>query len=132
MKQILIGALMMITSYGAQSQNLIDVDVEQTPTQYETQMIEMVQDTTPKFHHPLPPHARIHPPMMRGTFPKPEKIIRKGSKVILIFDRKEFDKFRRWDLLRNKRKLGTGTEWPKRVEHNSMQRGYLERNPNGR
>ena len=134
MKKILIGALMVITSYGAQSQNLIDVDVEQTPTQFETEMVidTIPQHRAPLFMNPLPPHARVHPPMMRGNFPKPEKIIRKGNKVILIFDRNEFEKFRRWDLLKNKRRLGIGIESPKRVGQPFIRRDYLERNPNGR
>jgi len=75
----------------------------------------------------IPPHRNIG---MR--VPKPEQIIRKGNKVILIFDKNQYEKFRRWDLQRNRRKPGTAIRLPKRVEHNSMQRAYLERNPNGR
>ena len=137
MKKILIGALMVITSYGAQSQdNLIDVEVSQTPTTEEYQMIQQVEDTVPHyrvgpphFGH-FPPNARIHSPMMINALPRPEKVIRKGNKVILIFDRNEFENFRRWDLLRKKRVLEIGKEWQKRVGHNSIRRDYLERNPN--
>lgn len=133
MKQILLGALMLITAYGAQSQtNLIDVEVSQNPTIEETQMVENITDTTPKHHPPLfaplPPHARIQPPMMRGNFPKPEKIIRKGDKVIFIFDKKDFEKFRRWDLLQNKRRLETEREWGKKLENNSIPKDYMEKN----
>ena len=133
MKQILIGALMVITSYGAQSQNLwkapilpeehIEVSVSDTPTTEEYHLIEQIQDTFPN-------HFRIHPPMM--MMPKPEKVIRKGNKVILIFDKNEFDKFRRWDLLKKKRALEIRKEWQKRVEHNSIRKDYLEKNPNYR
>ena len=99
MRKLLIGALLVITSFGVQAQ-------------------------PPKS---IPPHRNIG---MR--VPKPEQIIRKGNKVILIFDRNQYEKFRRWDLQRNRRKPGTVIGLPKRVEHNSMQKGFLERNPNGR
>jgi len=99
MRKLLIGALLVITSFGVQAQ----------------------------IKRPIPKHHNIG---MR--VPKPEQIIRKGDKVILIFDKNQFDKFRRWDLQKNRRKPGTAIRLPKRVEHNSMQRAYLERNPNGR
>ena len=99
MRKLLIGALLVITSFGVHAQ----------------------------IKRPIPQHRNIG---MR--VPKPEQIIRKGNKVILIFDRNQYEKFRRWDLQRNRRKPGTAIRLPKRVEHNSMQRAYLERNPNGR
>jgi len=82
-----------------------------------------VQAQQPKF---IPPHRNIG-----IRVPKPEQIIRKGDKVILIFDKNQYEKFRRWDLQRNRRKPGSAIRLQKRVEHNSMQRGFLERNPNG-
>ena len=125
---------MVITSYGAQAQNnLIDMDVQSTPTIEEVQMSEEVIDTIPQrrvgpphFGHPLPPNVRQHGPMM--MVPKPESIIRKGDKVILIFDKNDFDKFRKWHLLRNRRKHVTEIGWQKRVENNSMPKDYLEKN----
>ena len=83
-----------------------------------------VQAQQPKF---IPPHRNIG---MR--VPKPEQIIRKGDKVILIFDRNQYEKFRRWDLQRNRRRPGTVIGLQKRVEQPFIRRGYLERNPNGR
>ena len=143
MKKILISALMVITSYGAQSQNLwkapvlpeehIEVSISEKPTEDEIKMSEEVLDTIPQhrvgpphFGHPIP-HGRIQPPMM--MLPKPESIIRKGDKVILIFNKNEFDKFRKWHLLKNKRKLETEIGWQKRVGQHSTRRVYLERNP---
>jgi hypothetical protein len=99
MRKLLIGALLVITSFGVQAQQ-------------------------PKF---IPKHHNIG---MR--VPKPEQIIRKGDKVILIFDKNQYEKFRRWDLQRNRRKPGTAIGLQKRVEQPFIRRGYLERNPNGR
>ena len=145
MKKILIGALMVITSYGAQSQNnLIDVEVYQTPTIEETQMIEQVQDTISQAPHHLGhrppmrpgfgPNVRQIPPMARmPLLPKPQQIIRKGDKVILIFTKSDwarYENIKRWHYLRNKRKHETEIGWQKRPEQNSIKRGFLERNPN--
>ncbi len=99
MRKLLIGALLVITSFGVQAQ----------------------------IKRPIPKHHNIG---MR--VPKPEQIIRKGDKVILIFDKNQFDKFRRWDLQRNRRKPGIVIESQKRVGQHSIRRDYLERNPNGR
>ena len=83
-----------------------------------------VQAQQPKF---ISPHRNIG---MR--VPKPEQIIRKGDKVILIFDKNQYEKFRRWDLQRNRRRLEIRIESQKRVGQHSIRRDYLERNPNGR
>ena len=126
---------MVITSYGAQSQdNLIDMDVQSTPTIEEVQMSEEVLDTIPQrrvgpphFGHPAPPMVRM--PLL----PKPQQIIRKGDKVILIFTKSDwarYERIKRWHYLRNRRQLEIGKEWPKRPEHNFMQRDYMERKPN--
>lgn len=144
MKKILIGALMVITSYGAQSQNLwkapllpeehIEVSVSEKPTEDEIKMSEEVLDTIPQ-HRVGPPHFG-HPasPMVRmPLLPKPQQIIDKGDKVILIFTKSDWAKYeriKRWHYLRNRRQLEIGKEWPKRPEHNSMQRDYMERKPN--
>ena len=135
MKKILISALMVITSYGAQSQdNLIDVDVQSTPTIEEVQMSEEVLDTIPQ-HRVGPPHFG-HPvsPMVRmPLLPKPQQIIRKGDKVILIFTKSDWAKYeriKRWHLLRSRERSRTEIGWQKRPEHNSMQRDYMERKPN--
>lgn len=135
MKKLLIGALMVITSYGAQSQdNLIDVDVQSTPTIEEVQMSEDVLDTIPQkrvgpphFGHPAPPMVRM--PLL----PKPEQIIRKGNKVILIFTKSDWEKYeriKRWHYLRNRRNHAPVIGLQKRVENNSMQRDYLGKKPN--
>ena len=126
---------MVITSYGAQSQdNLIDMDVQSTPTIEEVQMSEEVLDTIPQ-HRVGPPHfGHPAPPMVRMPFlPKPQQIIDKGDKVILIFTKSDWAKYqriKRWHYQRNKRRLETEIGWPKRPEHNSMQRDYMERKPN--
>jgi hypothetical protein len=133
MKKILIGALMMITSYGAQAQNnLIDMDVQSTPTIEEVQMSEEVVDTIPQrrvgpphFGHPAPPMVRM--PLL----PKPQRIIRKGDEVILIFTKSDwarYENIKRWHYLRNRRKHVTEIGWQKRVENNSMPKDYLEKN----
>lgn len=135
MKKLLIGALMVITSYRAQSQdNLIDVDVQSTPTIEEVQMSEDVLDTIPQkrvgpphFGHPAPPMVRM--PLL----PKPEQIIRKGNKVILIFTKSDWEKYeriKRWHYLRNRRNHAPVIGLQKRVENNSMQRDYLGKKPN--
>jgi len=97
MRKLLIGALLVITSFGVHAQ----------------------------IKRPIPQHRNIG---MR--VPKPEQIIRKGDKVILIFDKNQYLKFRRWDLQRNRRRSGTVIGLQKRVGHNSTQRGFLGRNPN--
>ena len=124
---------MMITSYGAQAQNnLIDMDVQSTPTIEEVQMSEEVVDTIPQrrvgpphFGHPAPPMVRM--PLQ----PKPQRIIRKGDEVILIFTKSDwarYENIKRWHYLRNRRKHVTEIGWQKRVENNSMPKDYLEKN----
>ena len=133
MKKILIGALMVITSYGAQSQdNLIDVDVQSTPTIEEVQMSEEVIDTIPQRKVGPPHFGHPAPPMVRMPFlPKPERIIERGNKVILIYTKADWAKYqriKRWHYQRNRRKLETEIGWQKRVENNSMPKDYLEKN----
>ena len=99
MRKLLIGALLVITSFGVHAQ----------------------------IKRPIPQHRNFG---MR--VPKPEQIIRKDDKVILIFDKNQYEKFRRWDLQRNRRRPGTVIGLQKRVEQPFIRRGYLERNPNGR
>ena len=143
MKKILISALMVITSYGAQSQNLwkapvlseehIEVSVSEKPTEDEIKMSQEVLDTIPQ-HRVGPPHFG-HPasPMARmPLLPKPQQIIRKGDKVILIFTKSDwarYENIKRWHYLRNRRKLETEIGLQKRVRQHSTRRVYLERNP---
>ena len=144
MKKILISALMVITSYGAQSQNLwkaallpeehIEVSVSEKPTEDEIKMSQEVLDTIPQ-HRVGPPHfGHPAPPMVRmPLLPKPQQIIRKGDKVILIFTKSDWEKYeriKRWHYLRNKRNHAPVIGLQKRVENNSMQRDYMERKPN--
>jgi hypothetical protein len=150
MRKLLIGALLMITSFGVQAQDkIIEIPLSNIPSNEEVKLVDEIngvqiqlqftpsQDTiVPKFAPHRPPMVRPLPPYSQHRnigmrVPKPQQIIRKGDKVILIFDKNQFDKFRRWDLQRNRRKPGTAIRLPKRVEHNSMQRGFLGRNPNG-
>lgn len=151
MRKLLIGALLVITSLGAQAQDkIIEIPLSNIPSNEEVEMVDEVagvkvqlqitpsQDTiVPKFAPHRPPMVRRIPPYVQHRnigirVPRPEQIIRKGNKVILIFDRNQYEKFRRWDLQRNRRKPGTAIRLPKRVGHNSMQRDFLERNPNVR
>ena len=136
MKKLLIGALMMITSYGAQSQdNLIDVDVQSTPTIEEVQMSEEVLDTIPQKRVGPPHFGHPTPPMVRMPFlPKPQQIIDKGDKVILIFTKSDwirYQKIKRWHYQKNRRKHVPAIGLQRSPEHNSIRRDYLERNPKG-
>jgi hypothetical protein len=95
-------------------------------------MSEEVIDTIPQrkvgpphFGHPAPPMVRM--PLL----PKPERIIERGNKVILIFTKADWAKYqriKRWHYQRNRRKLETEIGWQKRVENNSMPKDYLEKN----
>ena len=146
MRKLLIGALLVITSFGVQAQDkIIEIPLSNIPSNEEVKLVDEIngvqiqlqftpsQDTiVPKFapHRPLPPNVQHHNIGMR--VPKPEQIIRKGNKVILIFDKNQYEKFRRWDLQRNRRRLEIRIESQKRVGQHSIRRDYLERNPNGR
>jgi hypothetical protein len=151
MRKLLIGALLVITSFGVQAQDkIIEIPLSNIPSNEEIQMVDEVmgvkvqlqitpsQDTiVPKFAPHRPPMVRPFPPNVQHhnigmRVPKPEQIIRKGDKVILIFDKNQYEKFRRWDLQRNKRRLEIRIESQKRVGQHSIKRDYLERNPNGR
>jgi hypothetical protein len=99
MRKLLIGALLMIASFGVQAQNV----------------------------KPIPQHRNIG---MR--VPKPEQVIHKGNKVILIFDKNQYLKFRRWDLHRNKRRHVNVIGLQKRVGQPFIGRDSLVRKPNGR
>ena len=95
-------------------------------------MSEEVVDTIPQrrvgpphFGHPAPPMVRM--PLL----PKPQRIIRKGDEVILIFTKSDwarYENIKRWHYLRNRRKHVTEIGWQKRVENNSMPKDYLEKN----
>ena len=146
MRKLLIGALLVITSFGVQAQDkIIEIPLSNIPSNEEVKLVDEIngvqiqlqftpsQDTIiSKFapHRPFPPNVQHHNIGMR--VPKPEQIIRKGNKVILIFDKNQYEKFRRWDLQRNKRRLEIRIESQKRVGQHSIRRDYLERNPNGR
>jgi hypothetical protein len=146
MRKLLIGALLVITSFGVQAQDkIIEIPLSNIPSNEEVKLVDEIngvqiqlqftpsQDTIiSKFapHRPFPPNVQHHNIGMR--VPKPEQIIRKGDKVILIFDKNQYEKFRRWDLQRNRRRLEIRIESQKRVGQHSIRRGYLERNPNGR
>ena len=99
MRKLLIGALLVITSFGVHAQ----------------------------IKRPIPQHRNIG---MR--VPKPEQIIRKDDKVILIFDKNQYLKFRRWDLQRNKRRHANVMILQKRVGQPFTRRDSLVRKPNGR
>ena len=147
MKKLLIGALMVITSYGAQSQErIIEIPLSNIPTNEEVEMMDEVSgvkvelkvtpsvDTIPQ-HRVGPPHfGHPAPPMVRMPFlPKPQQIIDKGDKVILIFTKSDWAKYqriKRWHYQRNKRKHVPVIGLQKRVENNSMQRDYLGKKPN--
>ena len=146
MRKLLIGALLVITSFGVQAQDkIIEIPLSNIPSNEEVKLVDEIngvqiqlqftpsQDTiVPKFapHRPFPPNVQHHNIGMR--VPKPQQIIRKGDKVILIFDKNQYEKFRRWDLQRNRRRLEIRIESQKRVGQHSIRRDYLERNPNGR
>ena len=136
MKKILIGALMVITSYGAQSQdNLIDMDVQSTPTIEEVQMSEEVIDTIPQRRVGPPHFGHPAPPMVRMPFlPKPERIVERGNKVILIYTKADWAKYqriKRWHLQRNKRRLETEIGWQRKPALDSIRRDYMEKNLRG-
>jgi hypothetical protein len=148
MKKLLIGALMVITSYGAHAQErIIEIPLSNIPTNEEVEMMDEVSgvkvelkvtpsvDTIPQ-HRVGPPHfGHPAPPMVRMPFlPKPQQIIDKGDKVILIFTKSDWAKYqriKRWHYQRNKRRLETEIGWQRNPAHNSMQRDYMERNPKG-
>ena len=66
MKQFIIGALMLITAYGAKA----DTPILQMP---DPKVIQR-----PEFH----------------LFPRPIEVKKTHNKVIVVFDRKEFERFR--------------------------------------
>ena len=140
---------MVITSYGAQAQErIIEVPLSTIPTNKEVEMVDEVNDVKvtllvtpsvdtipqhrvgpPHFGHPTPPMARM--PLL----PKPQQIIRKGDKVILIFTKSDwarYENIKRWHYLRSRRKHVTEIGLQKRVENNSIRRDYLEKNRNYR
>ncbi len=134
MKKLLIGALMVITSYGAQAQdNLIDVEIQSTPTVEEVQMSEEVLDTIPQRRVGPPHFGHPAPPMVRMPFlPKPQQIIDKGNTVILIFTKTDWIKYqriKRWHYQKNRRKHVPAIGLQRSPAHNSIRRDYLERNP---
>ena len=101
MKAILLTVLMAITSYGAGAQDkLIDVDLSIAPTQEEILMSEEVSDTVPVLYnqfrdyvefqqHPRPEHR----PMPLNYLPRPKEVIKRGDKVMVVYDRKEWERF---------------------------------------
>lgn len=147
MKKLLIGALMVITSYAAQAQErIIEIPLSNIPTNEEVEMMDEVSgvkvelkvtpsvDTIPQ-HRVGPPHfGHPAPPMVRMPFlPKPQQIIDKGDKVILIFTKSDwirYQKIKRWHYQKNRRKHVPAIGLQKRVENNSMQRDYLGKKPN--
>jgi len=102
MKAILLTVLMAITSYGAGAQDkLIDVDLSIAPTQEEILMSEEVSDTVPVLYnqfrdyvefqqqHPRPEHR----PMPLNYLPRPKEVIKRGDKVMVVYDRREWERF---------------------------------------
>ena len=81
MKRILFAALLMITSIAAFSQ-------EQPKLVQRNQFADYVQFQ--KEHHQGPEFGPQHFPM----HPRPERVIIKGDKVILIFNREDFKRLR--------------------------------------
>ena len=127
---------MVITSYGAQSQdNLIDMDVQSTPTIDEVQMSEEVLDTIPQKRVGPPHFGHPAPPMVRMPFlPKPERIVERGNKVILIYTKADWAKYqiiKRWHLQRNKRRLETEIGLQRKPALDSIRRDYMEKNLRG-
>lgn len=146
MKKLLIGALMVITSYGAQAQErIIEIPLSNIPTNEEVEMMDEVSgvkvelkvtpsvDTIPQ-HRVGPPHfGHPAPPMVRMPFlPKPQQIIDKGNTVILIFTKTDWIKYqriKRWHYQKNRRKHVPAIGLQRSPAHNSIRRDYLERNP---
>ena len=99
MKTLLISALMMITSYGVQAQTM---EKEYYNHQIELQLngdslqtiegdgMKVELKITPSIEQPDP--KKIQPFEWR-MFPKPESIVKKRNKVIVVFDRKQWDAF---------------------------------------
>jgi len=125
MKKIILSALMLITIYGAHAQHIIEVPLSQIPTNQEVQLsdeisgIQIQLEITPTTAKDtlFPPQRPInHPPMMRGNFPKPIEIKKTGNRVIMIFDRKEWERVRYMQIKR----------W-QRVDEVRKQREWLER-----
>jgi hypothetical protein len=81
MKKTLFLAFLMITSFAVFSQ-------EQPKPVMQNQFADYVQFR--KEHHQRPEFGPEHFPM----HPRPEKVIVKGDKVILIFNREDFKKLR--------------------------------------
>lgn len=79
MKQIFLGALMLITAYAAHSQNQFSDYVS-----YLKDKEGMIQMPDPKV---------IQRPEFH-LFPKPIEVKKTHNKVIVVFDRKEFERFR--------------------------------------
>lgn len=103
MKAILLTVLMAITSYGAGAQDkLIDVDLSIAPTQEELLMSEEVLDTVPVLYNQFrdyvefqQQHQRMpeHRPMPFSYLPRPKEVIKRGDKVMVVYDRKEWERF---------------------------------------
>ena len=78
MKQLLIVALLMIISFGAKSQQPL-------PNQFRDYVDFRMKQEGIK-HRPTPSFVG---PMI----PKPKKVIEKKNTIVLIFDKKEFERF---------------------------------------
>ena len=78
MKQILLGALMLITAYGARSQNQFADYVNFLKDGEYIQMPDPKKIQRAEFH----------------LFPRPIEVKKTHNKVIVIFDRKEWERFR--------------------------------------
>ena len=102
MKAIFITILMAITSYGVGAQDkLIDVDIATVPTQEEVIMSEEVLDTVPVLYNQFRDYVEFqqrqpvqgHRPMPFGYLPRPKEVVKKGDRVIVVYDRKEWERF---------------------------------------
>jgi hypothetical protein len=98
-------------------------------------MSEEVIDTIPQRKVGPPHFGHPAPPMVRMPFlPKPERIVERGNKVILIFTKSDWAKYQRikkWHYQRNKRRLETEIGWQRKPALDSIRRDYMEKNPRG-
>jgi hypothetical protein len=100
MKKLLIVTLLMITSIVTFSQEQPRVPFQLNPVYINGEMrMRGDQERGPQFGLNRPPFDTQRGQRMRGNFPqrgpqfglnRPERIVVRGNKVIVIFDRKEF------------------------------------------
>ena len=102
MKTILITILMAITTYRVEAQDkVIDVDITTIPTQEEVLMSEGISDTVPVLYNQFRDYVEFqqqhqrpeHHPMPFGYLPRPKEVIKRGDRVVVVYDRKDWERF---------------------------------------